>query len=177
MLSETMEKALNEQVNAELYSAYLYLSMASYFKAVSLNGFARWMEVQSLEEVTHAMRIYGYINERGQQVILDSIEGPPITWESPAAAFEDAYRHELKVTDLINNLVNLAIEEKDHATNNFLQWFVSEQVEEESSTHEVVQKLKLIREAEGGLFLLDQELGRRLFTIPPGTTIVAGMVG
>jgi len=175
MLSEAMGKALNEQVNAEFYSAYLYLSMASYFKAINLNGFARWMEVQALEEVTHAMKFYNYIAERNQQAILSSIESPPTAWESPLGAFEDAYRHELKVTDLINNLVNLAIEGKDHATNNFLQWFVSEQVEEESSANEVVQKLKLIRETQGGLFLLDQELGRRMFSMPPGTTMIAGM--
>lgn len=175
MLSERMEKALNEQVNAELYSAYLYLSMASYFRKINLNGFARWMEVQSLEEVTHAMKFYNFINERGEQTILKPIEGPPISWETPLAAFEDAYSHELKVTDLINNLVNLAIEEKDHATNNFLQWFVSEQVEEEASANEVVQKLLLVRDGQGSLFMLDQELGKRMFNIPVGTTIVAGV--
>lgn len=175
MLSERMEKALNEQVNAELYSAYLYLSMASYFRKINLNGFARWMEVQSLEEVTHAMKFYNFINERGEQTILKPLEGPPINWETPLAAFEDAYSHELKVTDLINNLVNLAIEEKDHATNNFLQWFVSEQVEEEASANEVVQKLLLVRDGQGSLFMLDQELGKRMFNIPVGTTIVAGV--
>lgn len=173
MLSDRMEKALNQQVNAELYSAYLYLAMSSYFKSVNLNGFARWMEVQTLEELSHAMKFYHFINDRGKQALMSAIEAPPATWGSPLAAFEHVYEHEQKVTGLINSLVNLALDDKDHATNNFLQWFVGEQVEEESSANDVVQKLKLIQEGQGGLFLLDQELGRRVFTPPPGTTILA----
>ena len=172
MISETMQKALNDQVNAELYSSYLYLSMAAYFKGINLNGFARWMEAQALEELTHAMKFYSFINERGGKVTLNSIEGPPSQWDSPLAVFENAYAHEQKVTGLINNLVDRAMEEKDHATNNFLQWFVSEQVEEEASADEVVQKLKLMGEAQGGLFMLDRELAQRTFTLPPNTTIV-----
>jgi ferritin len=175
MLSENMAKALNKQVNAEFYSAYLYLSMSSYFRRSNLIGFARWMEVQALEEITHAMKFDSYINERGERAILAAIENPRTSWDSPLAAFEDAYRHELKVTALIYDLVNLALEEKDHASNNFLQWFVGEQVEEESSADEIVQKLKLLRDNQGALFLLDQELGQRTFAIPPGTTIVGGV--
>ena len=166
MLNKKMEEALNEQVNAELYSAYMYLSMESYFKSLNLNGFANWMRAQTQEEVTHAMKIYDFINERGGRVTLKAVEGPPTKWDSPLAVFEAVYAHEQKVTRLINNLVDLAIKEKDYATNSFLQWFVNEQVEEESSADEVVQQLKMIENAPGGMFMLDRELGQRVFTPP-----------
>ena len=166
MISKKMEKALNEQVNAELYSAYLYLSMEAYFKSLNLNGFANWMRAQTQEEVSHAMKIYGFIDERGGRVTLKAIEGPQTKWDSPLALFKDVYKHEQKVTSLINNLVNLAIEEKDHATNTFLQWFVNEQVEEEASADQVVQQLKMMEKAPGGMFMLDRELGQRVFTPP-----------
>jgi len=166
MISKKMEEALNGQVNAELYSAYLYLSMESYFKSLNLNGFANWMRVQTQEEVAHAMKIYDFINERGGRVTLKPIEGPQTEWDSPLAVFEAVYVHEQKVTGLINDLVDLAIKEKDHATNTFLQWFVSEQVEEESSADEVVQQLKMMENAPGGMFMLDRELGQRVFTPP-----------
>jgi ferritin len=166
MISKNMEEALNGQVNAELYSAYLYLSMESYFKSLNLNGFAGWMRVQTQEEITHAMKIYEFINERGGKVTLKTIEGPPIKWDCPLAVFEAVYVHEQKVTGLINDLVDLAIKEKDHATNTFLQWFVNEQVEEESSADEVVQQLKMMENAPGGMFMLDRELGQRIFTPP-----------
>ena len=166
MISKKMERALNEQINAELYSAYLYLSMVAYFESVNMPGFAIWMKAQTQEEVAHAMKIYDFVNERGGRVILKPIEEPQTEWASPLAAFEAAYKHEQKVTGLINGLVNLAIEEKDHATNNFLQWFVNEQVEEESSVDEVVQKLKMVDKAPGGQFMIDKELGQRIFTPP-----------
>jgi len=166
MLNEKIEKALNQQLNAELYSAYLYLSMAAYFRSISLGGFANWMEVQYQEEVAHAMKFYSYINERGGRVILQAIEAPPTEWDSPLAVFQAAYAHEQKVTGMINDLVELAIQERDHATNIFLQWFVTEQVEEEDSANEVVEKLKLMSDARGGLFMLDRELGQRTFTPP-----------
>ena len=166
MISKKMEEALNEQVNAELYSAYLYLSMESYFKSLNLNGFANWMRVQTQEEVAHAMKIYDFVNERGGRITLKAIEGPQTEWDSPLAVFEAVYVHEQKVTGLINDLVDLAIKEKDHATNNFLQWFVNEQVEEESSADEVVQQLKMMENAPGGMFMLDRELGQRIFTPP-----------
>ena len=124
-----MEKAINEQVNAELYSAYLYLSMQAYFESQNLKGFANWMSVQTQEEVMHAMKMYHFLIERGGKVTLKAIAGPETDWKSPVAAFEQVAAHENKVTGLINNLVNMAIEEKDHATNTFLQWFVNEQVE------------------------------------------------
>jgi ferritin len=166
MISKKMEKALNEQVNAELFSAYLYLSMEAYFKSLNLNGFANWMRVQTQEEVAHAMKIYEFINERGGRIILKAIDGPDTEWESPLEVFKAVYEHEQKVTGLINNLVNLAIEEKDHATNTFLQWFVNEQVEEESSADDMVQQLKMMEKAPGGMFMLDRELAQRVFTPP-----------
>jgi ferritin len=167
-----MRNALNEQINAELYSSYLYLSMASYFKRLNLEGCARWMEVQALEEVTHAMKFFDFVNNRGGKVDLKAIEGPQTSWGSPLAAFEAVYEHETKVTRLIYNLADIAIEEKDHATGNMLQWFVTEQVEEESSADAIVQKLRLIGGDGGNLYLLDQELAQRVFTPPPGTTIL-----
>ncbi len=166
MLSERMEKALNDQINAEFYSAYLYLAMAAYFESMNLNGFGNWMRVQAQEELTHAMKFYDYVYERGGRVVLAAVDAPPKEWESPLAAFEGAYAHECKVSAMINDLVNIAIEEKDHATNNFLQWFVSEQVEEEASADDVVQKLKLIGDHGNGIFMLDRELGQRVFSAP-----------
>ena len=166
MISKKIEKALNEQVNAELYSAYLYLSMEAYFKSLNLNGFANWMRVQTQEEVSHAMKIYGFIDERGGRITLKAIDGPQTKWDSPLDVFNAVYEHEQKVTSLINNLVDLAIEEKDHATNTFLQWFVNEQVEEEASADQVVQQLKMMEKAPGGTFMLDRELGQRVFTPP-----------
>ncbi len=166
MISKKMEKALNEQVNAELFSAYLYLSMEAYFKSLNLNGFSNWMRVQTQEEITHAMKIYEFIDERGGRITLKAIDGPDTEWDSPLEVFKAVYEHEQKVTSLINDLVNLAIEEKDHATNTFLQWFVNEQVEEEASADQVVQQLKMMEKAPGGLFLLDRELAQRVFTPP-----------
>jgi ferritin len=169
MLSKKMQTSLNKQVVAEIYSAYIYLSMSAYFHSLNLEGHAKWMRVQALEEVTHGMRIFDYVNERGGRVLVGAIDKPATNWASPRAAFEAAYRHEQKVTGMINNLVDLAIKERDHATENFLQWFVSEQVEEEASADEVVQKLKLVGKDGGGLFMVDQELGQRVFTPPaPG---------
>jgi ferritin len=170
MLNNDMEKALNAQVNAEMYSAYLYLSMSAYFQSKSLGGFASWMRVQAQEEMVHAMKLYGFINERSGRVILAPIEAPPTEWNSPLATFEAVYEHEQKVTGLINELVELALEKHDHATNIFLQWFVSEQVEEEDSANDVVEKIKLMGDARGGLFMLDRELGQRVFTPPAATS-------
>jgi ferritin len=166
MIKEKIREALNQQLNAEFFSSYLYLSMASYFESINLKGFANWMRVQTQEELVHAMKFYDFIIERGGQALLSPIEGPPTEWESPLAVFEHAYEHEQKVTGLINNLVDLSIAEQDHATNNFLQWFVAEQVEEEASADEVVQKIKLMGDASGGLFMIDQELAQRVFTPP-----------
>ena len=166
MIGAKIEEAFNEQINWELYSGYLYLSMSAYFLSIHLNGFANWMRVQALEEVTHAMKFFDFINERGGRVTLLAAKAPPKEWGSPLAAFEDAYEHEQFVSSRINDLVNLSLEEKDHASSNFLQWFVSEQVEEEAGVDEVSQKLRLIGGDGGGLFMLDQELGQRVFTPP-----------
>lgn len=166
MIGKRIVDALNEQVNAELYSAYLYLSMEAYFHDAALAGFANWMRIQTQEEVVHAMKIYDYVVERGGRVVLKAIARPQVTWKSPLDAFKVAYKHEQKVTGLINGLVDLAIKEKDHATNSFLQWFVDEQVEEEASVGDIVQKLKLVERAPGGLFMLDKELAQRVFTPP-----------
>jgi ferritin len=166
MIHEKMQKALTEQLNAEMYSSYLYLSMSSYFQSIELAGFANWMRVQAKEELMHAMKIYDYVIERGGRVLLRQIDSPPTEWDSPTAAFEHTYDHEQKVTGLINGLVDLAINEKDHATNNFLQWFVAEQVEEEASANGVLQKVKLVGNAGEGLLMLDRELATRVFTPP-----------
>jgi ferritin len=161
MLSEKMQEALNAQLNAELYSSYLYLAMAAYFEASNLPGFGRWMKVQGREEMAHGMKFYEHINDRRGRVALRAVEAPPLEWKSPLAAFEDAYKHEQKVTGLIANLVKVAASENDVAAGIFLQWFVTEQVEEEKSADEVVQKLKRIGDSPQGLLLLDRELGQR----------------
>jgi ferritin len=161
MMTKKMGKALNDQINAELYSAYMYLSMSAYFEAENLPGFAKWMRIQWQEEIMHALKIYDYVNERGDKVVLKSIDEPPSKWKSPLDAFQATYKHEQIVTGRINDLVNMAEAEKDHATNAFLQWFVTEQVEEEKSADEIVQKLKRISDAPGGLYMLDKELGQR----------------
>lgn len=167
MMNEKIREAFNKQINAELYSSYLYLSMSAYFEAINLPGFAQWMRCQAQEEIVHAMKFFGFVNERGGTVVLSAIDGPPTSWQSPLNAFEEAYGHEGKVTGMINDLVDLAIQEKDHASNNFLQWFVAEQVEEEGSADGVVQSLKLAGSQGGGLFMIDRELGKRVFTPPP----------
>lgn len=161
MLSSNMKKALNDQINAELYSAYLYLSMAAYFEDTNLPGMAGWMKAQAQEEVGHAMKFYSYVFDRDSKVELKAIDGPKTKWASPLAAFEDAYKHEQKVTGLIHKLVDLANKEKDHATRSFLNWFVDEQVEEEASTKMIAERLKVIGDSKPGLFMLDRELGGR----------------
>lgn len=161
MISEKMQKAFNEQLNAELYSSYLYLSMAAYFEAANLPGFANWMSMQSQEEYAHSMKFYSYINQVGGRVELDTIEKPDFEWKSALVVFEASLEHEKYITKRINDLVDLAIEGKDHAANNFLQWFVNEQVEEEATVGNIVDKFRLIGEEKGGLFILDRELGAR----------------
>jgi ferritin len=161
MLTEKMQTALNGQLNAELYSSYLYLSMNAYFKSVNLDGFANWMHYQAQEELEHSLKFYDFIIQRGGKVVLSQIEAPPTEWDSPMAVFEATLAHEQKVTGLINDLVEIAHEERDHATNIFLQWFVSEQVEEEESVGGVLEQLKLMGDAKGGLFMIDRELAKR----------------
>ncbi len=167
MLSKTMEKALNKQVNAEMYSAYLYQSMATWATAKGLKGLANWMSVQAKEEMVHALKFYGFIEARGGRVLLTAIEGPPTDWESPVAVAEAVAAHESKVTGLINALADLALKEKDHATHSFLKWFIDEQVEEEESARKLIDDLKLGSESAGGMLLVDRELATRVFTPPP----------
>ena len=166
MIGRQMQDALNGQCNAELYSSYLYLSMSSHFLAGGLPGFANWMRVQAQEELVHAVKFFDFVGGRGGRALLAPIEAPPAEWPSPLAVFEAAYRHEQKVTGLINGLVDLSLRESDHATNIFLQWFVTEQVEEEASALDVVQRLKMLGESRDGLFMLDRELATRVFTRP-----------
>lgn len=161
MTSKNMIDALNKQVNAELYSAYLYLSMSAYYEHVGLRGFAHWMRLQAQEELNHAMRFYNFINDRDGQVIPAAIDQPPHEWESPLQAFEEALAHEKKVSRLIYDLVDIAISERDHSANTFLQWFVNEQVEEEATAKEIIDKIKMVHKDQSGLFLIDQELASR----------------
>ena len=166
MISDKMTEAVNKQINAELYSAYLYLSMSSYMSANGIKGAAQWFFAQAQEEMTHAWRLYGYVNSQGKHVELMAIDQPPTQFESLTHAMEETLTHEKKVTGLINDLANLAREEKDHASEIFLQWFVSEQVEEEESVNEVLDQLKLMGDYGGGLFMIDKELGARTFVMP-----------
>ncbi len=161
MLSEKMEKALNDQINAETYSSYIYLAMVAYFEDLNMPGMAQWMRLQSGEEQMHAQKFYDYIVERRGRVRLAAIEAPPVEWDSPLAAFENAFEHEQYITGRINKLMTLAIEEHDHATASFLKWFVDEQVEEEANVDSVVQDLKRVEGVPAGLFMLDRELGQR----------------
>ncbi|WP_297898774.1 ferritin [Methanobrevibacter sp.] len=164
MVNAKMEEALNKQLNAELYSGYLYLSMAAYFEEIDLGGFANWMRVQAQEELSHGMRFYDYIVQRGARVTLYEIEKPQSSWESPVDVFEHVLSHEKTVSGLIDDLVDLSIEERDHSTNNFLQWFVAEQVEEEESASSALNKVKLANESSNGLFLVDSDFGTRVYT-------------
>jgi ferritin len=166
MLKTKVAEALNSQINAELYSSSLYFSMESYFHSVSLSGFAAWMRVQVQEELLHAMKLYDFIVSRGGRAVLEAIAKPDADWDSPLAAFEHVLRHEEEITARINSLMEIAAAEQDHATKIFLQWFVSEQVEEEAAAGEVLSKLRLIGKDSSGLFLLDAELGKRIFTPP-----------
>ena len=161
MMKETVAKGLNSQLNAEMYSSYLYLSMSAYCKSLNLDGFANWLYVQAQEEMVHAMKFYDFINQRGARVILERIDAPPVEWESVEAVFQNVYAHEQKVTGLINDLVDLAMSERDHATNIFLQWFVTEQVEEEENASGVLEQVKRVSGTKQGLFMLDRELGAR----------------
>lgn len=161
MLKDKIQKALNAQMNLELSSSYLYLSMAAYFESQNLSGFAHWMKVQSGEEYGHAMKIYGYINQRNGRVNLSKIDAPKSEWKDASEVFSETLKHEQKVTKAIDELVDLTITEKDHASNTYLQWFVTEQVEEEATAMNILDKIKMVGDNKNGLFLLDRELGMR----------------
>ncbi len=166
MISKKVQDPLNKQLNSELYSAYLYMSMSAWFESSNLKGFANWMRVQVQEEMVHVQKFHDFIIQRGGKVILSAVDGPPTVWTSPLKVFEDGLKHEQLVTSRINDLIDLGTKEKDHATVNFLQWFVTEQVEEESSFNDVLQRLKIIGKDGGALFMLDKELSLRVFTPP-----------
>jgi ferritin len=166
MLSDKMQQALNDQLNAEWYSSYLYVSMAAYFESLALKGFANWMSVQAQEERVHGEMFYNHINSRRGRVVLKAIDAPPTEWKSPLNAFEHVLDHEQRVTGLIDNLVTAAGGENDYATQQFLQWFVSEQVEEEENADAIVRQLTLIGDNPHALLMLDRELARRVF-VPP----------
>lgn len=161
MLSETMRNALNQQVNEELESSYIYLGMAAYFGSLNLMGFANWMHVQVEEERAHAMRFYRYLYDRGERVELLPLAAPPLEWDSPSAAFKAALEHERKISGLINNLMDIAVSEKDHPTQSFLHWFVMEQIEEEANVDDIIQRLRLVGDSPTGVYILNQELANR----------------
>ena len=163
MLSKQMESALNDQIAAEYFSAYLYLSMSTYFSHENLYGFAHWSYVQNQEEIYHVRKFFKYINDKGGRVILKKIDAPKAVWSSPEEVFKEALAHEQEVTGLINNLVVLAKSEKDHATENLLQWFIREQVEEEATAADLLHKITLVRNSNSGLLFLDSKLSERKF--------------
>lgn len=172
-LSKKMETALNAQIVAETYSAYMYWSMGAWLEEAGYLGGANWMSIQAREEMTHAAKFYRFILERGGQVRLGAIEAPPAKWASPVAVFKAAYEHEQKVTAMIHNLTSLARGESDYAAEIFLQWFVTEQVEEEASASEIVRKFELAGGDKGpGLYIIDKELAAR--TLSPATLAMLG---
>lgn len=169
MLSKEMAAALNKQLNTELYSAHLYLSMSSYANSIGLKGSANWFMIQYQEEMVHFMKFYAYINSQGEHVVLGPLDAPPCEFPSLLGMFEQTLQHEMFITRCINDLTELAVMEKDHATQIFLQWFITEQIEEEESDREIIGKLKLIGDNGYGLLMIDNELGARVFTPPADT--------
>jgi ferritin len=160
-LGKKLEQAINDQIQAEIYSAYLYLAMSAYCEDISMPGYAHWLRVQSEEEIEHAMKFFHYVNERGGRVILQPIQQPEAEFDSPLDVAKQIYEHEQKVTSLINDLYALATEEKDYAAQVFLQWSIDEQVEEEDSATRLVEMFEMIQDSPNGLFMLDQKLGAR----------------
>jgi ferritin len=160
-MNQRVEKAFNDQINEELFSAYMYLAMAAHFKAMNLDGFAGWMRHQADEEVEHAMRLFTHINRRGGRVVLKAIGEPPLDFGSPLEAFEKALGHEQHITGTINALYEIALEEKDYPAQMEIQWFIDEQVEEEENTGGVVELLKMAGDNRGALLMLDRELAKR----------------
>jgi len=161
MISKTMEQAINEQINKELYSSYLYLSMAAYFEGKNLPGFATWMRVQADEEREHGMKFFEYLVDRGGNVELKPIAGPATVWKTSLDAFKQVQEHEAFVTASINALYELALKEKDYPTQVLLQWFITEQVEEEKNAAEIVQQIELIDAKGTAVLMLDHQLGKR----------------
>ncbi|MBI5554635.1 MAG: ferritin [Elusimicrobia bacterium] len=162
MISKKMQDAINFQINAEIYSSYLYLSMSAFAVNANLKGFAHWLKVQSGEETKHAMKLYDYLLDRGGKVELAPLKQPPVHFQNMLDIFEQTYEHEKKVTGLINKLYETALKENDYPAQVLLQWFINEQVEEEASAREILEKLQLLGEkATGSLLYLDKELKKR----------------
>jgi len=170
MISKKLQNAINVQINKELYSEYLYISMQAWFANQNLDGFAKWMDAQGKEERFHAMKFYNYLIGRGGKVELKAIEQPTIDFGTPLKAFTAAFKHEQVISKSINELMDIAIKENDHACKSFLQWYVDEQVEEEANAEKVLNKLKMIGDNSYGILMLDTELGTRVFT-PPVTGV------
>ena len=161
MISKKMQDALNKQMNLEFYSSYLYLSMALYFDTIKMHGASYWMQLQSKEEYEHALKFMHYLGEVGASISLDKIEKPKAKWGSALKVFEESLEHEMMITDSINDIATLALNEKDHATGNFISWFVKEQVEEVNAVQLIIEKFELIGDSKGSLYMLDKELGKR----------------
>ncbi len=161
MLSKNLAGEMNTQIKLELYSGYLYLSMAAYFEAMNLSGFAHWMKKQALEEQEHAMKFYDYLNDRGDRVLLQAIEQPPAEFDSPLAIFEQSLEHEKSVTARINLLYSIAVKDNDYASQSFLNWFVDEQVEEEKNVSEIVEWLKMSGNSPHAVFMINNQLAQR----------------
>ncbi|MCD8480345.1 MAG: ferritin [Candidatus Cloacimonetes bacterium] len=166
MISKKLIKAINEQINKELFSEYLYISMQAWFANQNLDGMAAWMDAQGKEERFHAMKFFNYLIERGGKVELKAIATPTVEFDNPLKAFKMALEHEQFITKSINELMDLAIKENDHATRSFLQWYVDEQVEEEASVDRIVNMLKMVGENGHGIMMIDRELGQRTFSAP-----------
>lgn len=162
MIHPDIERGINQQINAEIYSALLYLQMASWFEQRDLGGCAHWMRMQYQEELNHVHKFFTYVHDRGGKVTMEAVQAPPSTWDHALAVFDAAYHHEVSVTGLINNLVSLALDHKDHATYSFLQWFVDEQVEEEATASKITGQLRLIDGNGPALLQLDKELASRV---------------
>jgi ferritin len=160
-MDKKLQKVFNDQIKHELYSAHIYLAMAAYFETKNLPGFAHWMKIQYKEEVAHAMKMFEFLNDRGQRVLLQAIPQPTWEFSSSLEVFEETLKHEQKVTSLINALYELAKEVNDHASVVFLQWFVTEQVEEEKNASVIIQTLKIIKSEGAPLIMLDRELAKR----------------
>jgi ferritin len=169
MLTKKLEDAINSQINKELFSAYYYLAMSAYCASKDLDGFQNFFYVQYQEETFHAMKLYNYLLERGGNVVLGAIEKPPADFKSPLDVFEKTYEHEKIVTKSINDLMDLAIKENDHATVSLMKWYVDEQVEEEANVSKLANKMKLVGDNVGGLFIIDSELKARVFAPPAAT--------
>lgn len=161
MLTKKIQDALNQQINHELFSSYLYLSMSAHFESVNLSGFARWMKVQSEEETEHGMKFFHYVNERGGKVVLEAIAKPAADYKTPVDVMKKVLEHEKKVTGTIEALYELSMKEKDYPTQVMLHWFIKEQVEEEKNASDIIEMLKNIGDAPAGLAMLDSRLGAR----------------